>query len=141
MIGVLEMETVLSNLLTQKGIFVVAPETTEGHQRPCCSFEMFPSASERESSEIVRDTFGVQLEYYPKTEDRGELVRAADDLKNIILRNPLCVEDRRISCYQIEFSREKGVLFADFEYILQQRYPDLEEENIPFSEDLDFDFY
>lgn len=147
MIGILEIEKAQSEFLTQNGFFVVARESAEGEKKPSCSINVFPASSERVSGCMVQDVFAVELAYYPEAATQEELVKAAERLRLALLTKPLRIMDREIDeervlqCCRVEFSTEKGVLYADFEHSLHQHFPDLEDEGLPFTaEDLDFDF-
>lgn len=147
MIDVFDIEKAQSDFLMQNGFFVVARESAEGAQKPSCSINVFPASSERISGCMVQDVFAVELSYYPAVETQEELIKAADRLRKILLTKPLRIldreqqEERVLQCCLVEFSTEKGVLYANFEHSLHQRFPDAEEEELPFTEeDLDFEF-
>ena len=139
MIGCLEIQKAIAELLGRNGFFVVARENQEGAQRPMCGVDVFPATSQRVNDYMQEDSFAVEIEYYPASETHAELIRAADRLKPLLLYQPLEIDGRVLDTSLITFGREDMVLVTELEYTVMQACdePGLYED-MPEVKELDF---
>lgn len=115
MIDLKDIQTAVAKLLKKHDYSVIASEVKEGFSKPACFIEVMPVSVtiENQFSELVTDS--VEISYFPAIETKEELIKTAEDFKQIFLYTPLKVGDRYLSVNEITFDADKSTLLAYFE--------------------------
>lgn len=122
-----DVQAAIVKVLSESGFNVCASEQEEGFDKPVTFVDVFPSSTKLLSALLEEVTADVEIKYIPSTETVEHLRDTAIDIKNLFLYKPLCVNDRRLTIQQMDFEREKNVLFAFFDISFMQETPNEEE--------------
>lgn len=115
MITLTDIQTAVAALLKANGYSVIASEVKEGFNKPACFIEVMPVSAAIENRFSERITDSVEISYFPALETKEELLKNAENFKNIFLYTPISVQDRFLSVNEITFDTDKSVLLAYFE--------------------------
>ena len=128
MITIKDIQAAVSRVLKDNGYTVFASEVKEGFQTPACFVDVLPVSVEIQNaySELVTDS--IEIAYFPSVETREELIRTAEQMKEIFLYHSLQVADRYLSVQELTFDYEQPALVVTFnlEY-LQETYTETEQ--------------
>lgn len=115
MIELMDIQAAVSNVLKKNGFSVIASEVKEGFKKPACFVDVMPQSVTLQNSftELVTDS--VEISFHPAVETREELVKTANELKNIFLYTPIQIGDRVLSVNEITFDTDKTALLTYFE--------------------------
>ena len=135
MIEIKDIEEAVAKKLISNDFSVIAQEVQEGFKRPACFIEVLPVSVEVQNqfSELV--TLGVEITYMPEIETREEIIKKAEEFKQIFLYSSLQVKDRFLSLNEISFDIDKASLITYFELEFIQETV-TENENYPKMENL-----
>jgi hypothetical protein len=120
MIELKDIQTAIAEKLRKNNYTVTANEVTQGFARPTFFVDVLPvsTALQGKAYEVV--TVSVELTYYPEIETREEIVRMAENIKQLFLYESIPVNDRFLSIDEIIFDNENSTLFAYFELTFMQ---------------------
>lgn len=135
MIEIKNIEEAVAKKLISNDFSVIAHEVQEGFKKPACFIEVLPVSVEVQNqfSELV--TLGVEITYMPEIETREEIIKKAEEFKQIFLYSSLQVKDRFLSLNEISFDIDKASLITYFELEFIQETV-TENENYPKMENL-----
>lgn len=136
MIELKDIQAAVSNALKKNGFSVIASEVKEGFKKPACFVDVMPQSItlQNKFTELVTDS--VEISFFPAVETREELVKTANELKNIFLYTPIQIGDRFLSVNEITFDTDKTALLAYFEleYLQETAF---DEPTLPKMKNLD----
>lgn len=139
MISEKDIQTRITEILSENGFHVVASEVSEGFKKPAVFISVFPSKAVLlpcgGASEEITDS--VQITYISSIETAEDCVKAADKIKKIFLYHPFDIQDRHLTIREIEFDIDKPSLFVYFNITFIQEIE--RENNYDEMEELQFD--
>ena len=135
MIEIKDIEEAVAKKLISNDFSVIAQEVQEGFKRPACFIEVLPVSVEVQNQFSEHVTLGVEITYMPEIETREEIIKKAEEFKQIFLYSSLQVKDRFLSLNEISFDIDKASLITYFELEFIQETV-TENENYPKMENL-----
>lgn len=112
-----DIQTRLTEILSDAGFNVVASEVKEGFSKPAVFISVLPSSATLQTcggaTEEVTDS--VEIKYISALETDEDCIDAAWRFKKLFLYQPFDIADRHITIQTIEFDIENSVLYVYFD--------------------------
>ena len=112
-----DIQTRISEILTDAGFNVVASEVEEGFNKPAVFVSVFPADAKLlfcgGASEEVTDS--IEIKYISALETVEDCIDASHRIKELFLYQPFDIADRHITIQTIEFDIENSVLYVYFD--------------------------
>ena len=112
-----DIQTRISEILTDAGFNVVASEVEEGFNNPAVFVSVFPADAKLLScggaSEEVTDS--IEIKYISALETVEDCIDASHRIKELFLYQPFDIADRHLTVEEMEFDIEKTALYVYFD--------------------------
>ena len=112
-----DIQSRLSEILSDAGFNVVASEVKEGFSKPAVFISVVPSSATLQTcggaTEEVTDS--VEIKYISALETNEDCIDAAQRFKELFLYQPFDIADRHITIQTVEFDIENSVLYVYFD--------------------------
>lgn len=117
--------------LADNNCHVEANEITEGFQKPCFFLETTYGNIKAANKWLDNVIYTCRLQYIPKVETNYELMKCAEKLRQILMRNPIEIsEDESVCIHELEFDTSLfPSLITTFEIETTEECIEEDEEN------------
>lgn len=124
-----DIQTRISDILTDSGFNVVAGEVQEGFDKPAVFVSVVPASVKLQAcggaTEEVTDT--IEIKYISALETIEDCISTSQRFKELFLYQLFRIQGRSITVSEIEFDIEKEVLYTYFDITFIQAAPSREE--------------
>ena len=112
-----DIQTRISEILTDAGFNVVASEVEEGFNKPAVFVSVFPADAKLLScggaSEEVTDS--IEIKYISALETVEDCIGAYSRIKELFLYPTFDIMDRHLTIHEMNFEIEKGAMYVYFD--------------------------
>mgnify|MGYP000973049962 CR=1 FL=1 len=112
-----DIQTRISEILTDAGFNVVASEVEEGFNKPAVFVSVFPADAKLLScggaGEEVTDS--IEIKYISALETVEDCIGAYSRIKELFLYPTFDIMDRHLTIHEMNFEIEKGVMYVYFD--------------------------
>lgn len=113
--------------LTAAGFNVIAPEITEGFEKPAVFVNVYPSTVTLAGVDLEEVSDTIEIKYIPSEETTQKCAEAAQTIRDRFMYRTLDVGKRHLTIESMETDIDEYVMYVYFEVNYFQETPDGEE--------------